>query len=201
MTQILTLQPDQRPRLAAVLAESFMDDPFFTWLKPADADRRKLLLTMMNAAIKYCLRAGTVHSNEQLTAGAVWLPPGRTSISALGLMRSGMLGMFWPPSLSFMGRFSKTMAEMERLHKQDAPRAHWYLWVLGVDPPQQGKGLGSQVVTPALREADLAGKACYLETAKERNLKFYRRLGFEVVKEFRVQDSPPVWTMLRPPVD
>ena len=54
---------------------------------------------------------------------------------------------------------------------------------------------------PVLREADVGGLSCYLETAKERNLAFYRKHGFEVVKEQTLgTDGPIFWTMLREPV-
>ena len=38
-----------------------------------------------------------------------------------------------------------------------------------------------------------------LETSSEANLRFYGRLGFEVVDEVRIEAGPPVWAMLRAP--
>ena len=42
--------------------------------------------------------------------------------------------------------------------------------------------------------------AAFLETSSERNVCFYRRLGFDVVGETLIQGGPPVWAMLRRPV-
>lgn len=78
--------------------------------------------------------------------------------------------------------------------------AHWYLWLLAVDPPFQGKGLGGELLGPALRAADRARLPCYLETARERNVSFYIRFGFRILRDERMgRDGPQFWTMLRAP--
>ena len=86
--------------------------------------------------------------------------------------------------------------EMERAH---AKEPHYYLGVLGVDPPSQGKGLSKLLLEPTLARADAEKKPAYLETAKESNLTYYRRFGFEVTREVRVKDAPPLWCMQRAP--
>ena len=89
----------------------------------------------------------------------------------------------------------------EKLHKEDASNPHWYLQTLGVDPPHQGQGIGGQTIQPVLREADMSRLPCYLESSKERNVPFYEKHGFQVVKEDRLgKDGPRFWTMLREPI-
>jgi ribosomal protein S18 acetylase RimI-like enzyme len=43
-------------------------------------------------------------------------------------------------------RFIAVVSYTETLHKQFASESHWYLWGLGVDPSQQGKGLGGMLL-------------------------------------------------------
>ncbi|MBF6341057.1 GNAT family N-acetyltransferase [Nocardia abscessus] len=43
----------------------------------------------------------------------------------------------------------------------------------------QGKGFGKAIVLPGMEAAVQAGVPAFLETSDERNLRFYRRLGFE----------------------
>jgi len=57
---------------------------------------------------------------------------------------------------------------------------YWYLEVVGVEPAAQGMGIGTRLLEPVLTVADEAGQLCYLETITERNVAWYRRLGFEV---------------------
>ena len=78
---------------------------------------------------------------------------------------------------------------------------HWYLPLIGVDPPRQGKGLGGDLMQVALARADADRVPCYLENTKERNLPFYAKHGFEVIVEINVPGGgPTIWTMKREPV-
>jgi GNAT superfamily N-acetyltransferase len=96
-------------------------------------------------------------------------------------------------------KFMNTMTRMEHLHKQAMPGEHWYLMIIGVDPPRQGQGVGGALMAPVLRKADDARLPCYLETDKPEDVVFYQKHGFEVVEKFTVKDSQPFWTMQRPP--
>jgi hypothetical protein len=54
-------------------------------------------------------------------------------------------------------------------------------------------------VSHMLARADAAGVPCYLETAKERNVAFYRAHGFDVLVEDTIPNAFRYWTMRRPP--
>ena len=95
-------------------------------------------------------------------------------------------------------RFDTYMGYADKLHKRHAPESHWYLWAVGVDPPSQGKGIGSRLLQPVLARASADGTACYLETGIERNIRFYEKHGFKVVGQGRVpKQGLGVWAMLR----
>ena len=61
------------------------------------------------------------------------------------------------------------------------------------------RGLGGTLIRPVLEIADGEGRNCFLESANERNLSFYRRHGFEVMEEVQVPNGPRIWGMLRRP--
>jgi GNAT superfamily N-acetyltransferase len=114
------------------------------------------------------------------------------------MLRTGLLRLLWSGGLSDARRLLTLGDTFDRLHKQDMRQAHWYLWLLAVDPPFQGKGLGGELLGPMLHEADRAALSCYLETARERNVSFYLRFGFRILREERMgRDGPRFWTMLR----
>ena len=66
---------------------------------------------------------------------------------------------------------------------------YWYLEVVGVDPAAQGRGVGTRLLEPVLAQAEEVGQLCYLETMTERNVGWYRSLGFEV-REVEVRFVP-----------
>lgn len=56
------------------------------------------------------------------------------------------------------------------------------------------------LLRPILAEADAEALPCYLETAEERNVAFYRKHGFETVRHGTALDTPvEYWTMQRSP--
>ena len=77
---------------------------------------------------------------------------------------------------------------VEAMRNRAVDGPHWYLAGIGVDPPEQRKGIGTALLQPGFAGAAREGLPCVLLTNAERNLSFYRRNGFEVAFE---GDSPP----------
>jgi ribosomal protein S18 acetylase RimI-like enzyme len=139
--------------------------------------------------------AGKIPGADELAGVAAWLPPGAFPLSATRRLRAlpGMAGVIVAAPRSTRRLLSYT-AGIERSHPA---RPYWYLEVVGVDPEARGLGIGTRLLEPVL--ADEAGQPCYLETMTERNVAWYRSLGFEV-KEAEVRfvpGGPSSWTMLR----
>lgn len=88
---------------------------------------------------------------------------------------------------------------MESLHARLLPEPHWMLLLLGVDPAQQRRGLGSLLLGPGLAQCDREHSKAYLETSRVENLEFYGRHGFEVVHVDERVGWPKLWFMIRPP--
>jgi ribosomal protein S18 acetylase RimI-like enzyme len=130
----------------------------------------------------------------------VWLPPDETTLSE---ERMGELGFDEAPERmgqDALKRFGDFMELMSTHHQRLVPDPHWYLMILGVEPERQGQGIGSALISPTLARADADGLPCYLETAKEQNLAFYRRHGFEVRHEDDIPGGGPrMWMMIREP--
>jgi GNAT superfamily N-acetyltransferase len=182
-----------------VLGRAFEDDPLFVFMEPDDERRRRVLPWFLGVGTRYGLMFGEVHTaREQSLGAAVWLPPGRTEVGPDGLAQAGFDDAATVIGEDALGRFGTFMEHAGGLHARDMPGPHWYLMILGVDPPWQGRGVGGRLIQPVLARADTEALPCYLETAKERNLPFYRRHGFEVVVEDVLPGGGPrFWTMRR----
>ena len=185
-------------RVAAVLARAFQDDPMWRWALARDAvDERRARLGRFFDAI-----ARILHARDELTftagdfaGAAVWMPPGRWHFSLVDQARLA------PAVLTSFGaagtvRLLKLLGGVERVHLR-AP--HYYLFAIGADPSQQGRGVGSALLAPMLARCDAEQLPAYLESSNPANLSFYRRHGFVPTGELRFGDGALVTPMRRDP--
>jgi ribosomal protein S18 acetylase RimI-like enzyme len=90
-------------------------------------------------------------------------------------------------------------AVLEQMATYHPSEPHWYLPLIGVDPPHQGKGHGAALLTYALERCDRDHCFAYLESTNPRNITLYQRHGFNALGEIQVGTSPPLVPMLRTP--
>ncbi len=198
--QPVRLTQGQLKQATEVMGRAFLNDPFLKHIAPDNTKRARLTPEFVSIVVKYCYLYGEVWTFPSLEGVACWLIPGQTSPSFAGMLRTGMLIM--PLKFGWAGfqRFNDVVTYTDTLHKQFATTPHWYLWGLGVEPTQQGKGLGGALLQPVLSRAEAAGQSCYLETHNESNLPFYQKHGFVIVSDGVVPISNlRVWAMVRQP--
>jgi GNAT superfamily N-acetyltransferase len=187
------------PVLTTVLARAFDADPFFNWFVLPDSRRAE----RFRSAFDLVLRRMSKNLSETVTTTslegcAVWKRPGEHALGFLqeiSLMPAFARVMGW----RMLPRFSSLLARAQGLHDRLAPLPHYYLFVLGVDPVEQHRGVGGQLLQPVLGRCDAEQKLAYLETARAENLPFYARHGFCVVHVLDEVGFPKLWLMLREP--
>jgi ribosomal protein S18 acetylase RimI-like enzyme len=199
-THVRPLLPAQFEAGRATLGQAFENYPLMIYALPEDKGRLRAVTSLYGSILWDCMRWGQVHSTSDLAGVACWLPPGRTFPSTVRLIRSGMLSL---PLLFGWTGFRRLLAYdgvAQKLHHENAPGDHWYLWAIGVGPRDQGKGIAGRLIAPILARADEESLPCYLETHVESNVKIYSRLGFEVASTCTPHRHPmPVWGMIRRP--
>ena len=130
-----------------VLARAFHDDPVVVWLLPDETKRSRAFPWAMRLATRYALKYGQVDVTPgEPEAVALWLPPEDPAIGTLRIMRMGMVLAPLKFGPGAFGRYLKWANFSEHLHKRDMPPRHWYLPLIGVDPPRQGHGLGGKLM-------------------------------------------------------
>lgn len=178
--------------IAAMLARAFADDPAVSFIFPDKAERmRRLprLFSLMYDEDRHGLRLVTAGGE----AATLWRKRGRNRTS-----RFDMLPRAWPMWRAFGAALGRAIAVSDAIDAHFPSGDYWYLHIAGCDPVAQGRGLGGAAVRAGLDRIAGSRLPVHLETATERNLGFYRALGFEVTGEWSVpKGGPRFWSMMR----
>lgn len=181
--------------LSAMLARAFSQDPFWRWMVAGRRDTHRALTRGFSAQLRHlALPQGHVQCEVSGRAAALWSPPGSWAMG----WREQLL--FVPDFMAIVGlrRILPVLWAIQTVQAWHPEAPHYYLQVLGTDPRDQGKGLASGLLRQLLATADASGFPVYLETAEPFNPGFYRRHGFEVMREARPPGgAPPLWLMQR----
>ena len=165
-----------------LIAAAFFPTAVATFLFPTPSRRAHVLPVFFMAMTRLAVRHGQATAvGDPLQAIALWLPPGQEPTEA----DFAAAGMGDADALMDAGegeRFAALDAHLGAAHARVMDQPHWYLPFLGVAPDAQGQGAGTILMRHTLKRDVAPGVPCYLDSADERNLPFYERLGFRVVE-------------------
>lgn len=185
---------------ARLLARAFWDDPLTIFLFPDSVEREELSTHFYALNIEHALIGGRAYTTPSFKGIAVWRFFGDQTKPANERTEDPRKRL---PEAIGAGPFQKLVSITKCIHEMRKgliTGRHCYLLFLGVEPGQQGMGIGSLLVKPVLKMADQDSLPCYLETMKEKNLAFYRKHGFQVGDERQALDGGPyIWALVRRP--
>ena len=188
---------------ARLLARAFADDPVLSYYFRPGWRRMPAFRAFFRAALWEGLPAGQTYaatSGGRLVGVALWLPPAAGRPSRWARARS-MVALL-PLRLMFPHAARALFAGFHALESHHPHEPHWYLAFVGIEPSQQGRGIGRRLLAPVLDEADRNADGCYLETPFPATHSFYRSLGFTELAELHpFAGAPPVTSFVRRPVD
>ncbi len=189
------------PRIETLIA-SFYHDPLAQFFWPNE----ELRVKQLSAGLEFLLKLSSIILSSETAnrkcAGVIGATrPGRYPPpffhSMVALIRLILILLYLTP-LREMKKMTSVYNQFDKIHPQ---QPHWYIALLGVHPDQQGKGLGGELLRPVLRQADKESVIVYLECSNPNSLDFYRKYGFEVIKEIvPVRGCPPIWGLVRKPI-
>ena len=121
---VRTLEAEQVEAAAATLALAFHDDPLLQILQPDEAKRAVVGQWFLGAFVRYGLPFGQVWADDDASVVAVWLPPGKTDVSTMGMLRVGLGALPLKVGLRGTAPILRAMSVTEPFHKAvDGP--HW----------------------------------------------------------------------------
>ena len=198
--EIGIISEEALPATARALANAFFKDPLQNYTFPDDVERREKSPAHFAAALNYGLKFGEVYAAGNGAGASIWLKPGETEITDDRADAAGFTQLPDQIGAEAFGRFFSVIAFGDKYHKEDAPEPHWYTMVLGVDPGFQGQGYGRALLQPVIDKAKESNTPIYLETAQPENVAFYRKMGFDLLRELIEPESGlKMWTFRREP--
>ena len=189
---------DEVPKVAAALADAFVNEPVFTFLLPRRLRQEARLRRMFAVEIKLYVLAngGTVWTTSGYDGAVAELPPGAWEMPK-SITGSETLKWMW----AFGTRLPRAIRVLRAMAERHLREPHFYVRTVGVRTALQGQGVGSMLMQPTLERADSAGLPTYLEASSERSAALYERLGFLHIGVYELPEGgPPVWPMRRPAV-
>jgi GNAT superfamily N-acetyltransferase len=191
MTSVTVILPADRQRATSTLMLAFASDPVVRWVLQDPHVYAAYWPRIIDAFAGNAFANGTAYVVEGFAAVALWLPPGvgYDDATMSSLVDESAADSVRPDLDGFFGQMGDSHPSFD----------HWYLPLAGVDPPAQGRGLGSTLLRHALQTCDRDGVPAYLEATAPRNRDLYARHGFETAGVIQHGGSPPMWPMLRQP--
>jgi ribosomal protein S18 acetylase RimI-like enzyme len=190
-TQIRTIDQTEEARATSTQILAFSADPVMRWMWPEPHQYLSHFPALVRGFGGRAFENGTAHVTSDFRGGTLWLPPG---VSPDG----DALDKLFHETLTEPVR-SAVVSILEQMDESHPHEPHWHLAFIGVDPAHQGKGTGAALLRHTLAQVDERGLHAYLESSNPANIPLYQRHGFEVIREIRVGDSPPVTPMRRVP--
>ena len=196
------LQPSDVDAAVDVLSSAFAGDPLLVWA--CGARERAGMRASCRMNITLWTKARSAYGwfeRDRLVAVALYQKP-REHVSVWRALRAGFWRMPLAAGLVATRRIIHTFGVVDRFKASLlGNKAHFYLDTLGVQHSAARRGLGPRLLLDSL--LDLRARAplpCFLLTHLPDNVKLYQRLGFSVIGQCAVPQTPiTFWGMQQLP--
>ncbi len=187
--------------VGAMLGRAFVDNPGYRAILSFLSDDARLRAVervkrgFTRAAVDHQV-AEAIHRDGRIAGASLVCDPGQYPPTIRAKLRQASgCALLGPRAIR---NFLLVDSLMSRRHLAEP---HFYLFVLGVEPAWQGRGLGKRLLHRLSARADAAGLPCFLETDKETSVRLYESVGYEIVGEEKIAklNDARFWFMKRSP--
>lgn len=158
-----------------ILLVSFKNDPHVTWLLEASKNKSKLNV-LIDYVVHQTLRRGEVYFSDDNNGVALWDCERSEKMSVHYIWRN--LAFLIQIGIQSVIRIVKSEAHVHN-NFRNYPR-YCHLYMIGVLPEAQGRGLASALMNPMIRRMKEKSIPVFLETANLRNVIIYKKKGFKI---------------------
>lgn len=201
-----SIAPHLIPSASHLAAESYYDNPAHIFLAPHEATRINqlewLLRVNMQMQLKYGAESFCYPENGVVKAMGFWTRPFSKPISTITKVKSGLLKVPFKMGLNGFKRVMTASAGIDDHLLRSIP-SHidiLYLNNMVIEESRRSKGWGGRILTHQFEiiKAKYGSATLALSTQRYWTVRFYERLGFEVVLEDKIGSGSLAfvnWTM------
>jgi ribosomal protein S18 acetylase RimI-like enzyme len=162
-----------------ILRQSFADNKSINYIIEQDSKKGFRLKHLLAYSFEICYRYGEILlSNDRKACALVIFPDKKRttlhSIAADIKLISTSMGL---------GNVKKAMQREAAIKSIHPKKLLYYLWFIGVDTNEQGKGIGSALLNEILIHSNILNRTVCLETSTLKNIPWYKKFGFTIYKE------------------
>jgi len=166
-----------------ILLVSFKNDPHVNWLLEESRNKSKLNV-LVDYVVQQTLRKGEIYLSDDNNAVALWDFERNEKMSLHYIWRT--LAFVIRIGIKSVVRIVKSEAYVHNnCHK--LPQ-YCHLYMIGVLPEAQGKGLASALMNPMIQKMKEKSIPIFLETANLRNVDIYKKKRFKSFETLTVGD-------------
>jgi ribosomal protein S18 acetylase RimI-like enzyme len=166
-----------------ILLVSFKNDPHLTWLLEESKNICKLNV-LIHYVVHQTLRRGEIYLTDDNNGVALWDFERNEKMSFHYIWRN--LAFLVRIGMRSVVRILKSEAHVHNNFRQ-YPR-YCHLYMIGVLPEAQGKGLASALMNPMIQSMKDKSIPVFLETANRRNVDIYKKKGFKIFETLTIGD-------------
>ena len=173
---MLRAKLSEKELVVDILSLSFFDNKSVNYIIKQDKKKEQRIRALMSYSFEICYSFGNVFLSENKKACALILLPDKkkTTLKTILLDFNLMLS-----AIGF-SNIKKAMSRESAIKKIHPKSLIYYLWFIGVEPDDQGKGIGTKLMNDVIKEAEINHRLIYLETSTLKNIPWYEKLGFVV---------------------
>lgn len=157
-SKIIHLEKTQIDRATETLVTAFRKDPITGYiLSHTNSKKDKISRNLWSATLRYAQPYNHIYTAPENKGIAAWIPPSEYPLNFMQILQAGFYKIPFMLGFSGLKKFLHLFTLFDKYHERDMHQPHWYLFALGVSEVYQGKGIGSLLVQPILKQADEAG--------------------------------------------
>jgi ribosomal protein S18 acetylase RimI-like enzyme len=179
---------NDKDTVVEILSTSFINDPHVNWLIEESKNKNKLKI-LIEYVFGESLDRGEIYLSDDNKAAVLWNTEKKGKVSFEFIKRN--LQFLFQVGLKSTIRALKTDKIIYNFYPKKQPYCQLYL--IGVLPDGQGKGLASSLMNPMIENMKTRAIPMHLETANPRNVEIYRKKGFSIINTMQFGKNTLYW--------